>query len=592
MQVFPAFAADPKAPSGTGASARGDYTAFAATLHAAVEAPASSAQGGFNSAFRSLSAVINGDSVVPDSLDTPFVPEKAAARANDLFSSVPASPDTLKDLRDALADLGVSEETLDKMMTQASASGGISWNQLMQMLQQDITSRTAFPAAEFDAPTRNAFQSLLQKLGFTDKEVGQLTEEVQAGNVFGSWQAITRKLDAAPDSAVFSLDRSELQALGIAMRLPSDALKRLQSAMGNAEGMTITRDGLKQALSEISGTISQVQDSIDNKVDQLRDIIRPAMNKALEDTTKAAQADNRQTKETGNSLIIMRDTTQSKITERLQAEAHPSRGAAEAAAAAEKNRQGLRDIKTAENGTADAASTDAVSGDGLQRTAKAVEGSSLSDNGHEQQHGHEGSRDKESLHFRNAAEQLIRHAEVRSAEPLLPGAQQQRVTPQELQQQAADKARSEKILEQVEKGLIQTMRNGQNRMTLRLDPPELGRIAVTLSVVNKEVTAVIRPESPEAVKAVNDQLHHLRASLERQGLKVERLEVQQQMQDTFSSPSWQGAEQHNETRQKHQWQQREQRLAAIRREGSALAQEMQSPAHKARITTSSVDIIA
>jgi flagellar hook-length control protein FliK len=57
---------------------------------------------------------------------------------------------------------------------------------------------------------------------------------------------------------------------------------------------------------------------------------------------------------------------------------------------------------------------------------------------------------------------------------------------------------------------------------------------------------------------VSEQIAHLRESLEQQGLRVTRLEVQTQSEQQFGAGSWQGAEGHNQA-----WEQ-------LRRSGFAL----------------------
>ncbi len=544
---------------------------------------------GLDAVFRSLTTVINNDSVVPGTLHAAFMPHGATERKNMLFSSLPASADTLGALREKLEEAGISEETLDTVLQQAAGSGGISWNQLFQKLQQDLATNAQAEPATFAPHTRNALQSLLQKLGFTNEEVTTLTEQTERGHLYGAWQALSGKINSLPETAQISIDRQELRSLAKAMRLPAQAENRLISVMQDAKSMTMSPAALQHALAEIGSAVSEIQTALDGRLDQLRDIIRPAMNKALEANTKTAQADNRQTRDTANSLLLMRDSSRSRITSTLYDEPYATE---EAPPQVQK-----RGIPPQASQDTIAGTRTPLSGDQDAKTSGEQGKPGQEKHGQTRQESFKeslGTADAVTDKHHSAAEKIIKHAEIRHTEqPIISASMQQRMSAQEFHhQQVADKTQSTRVFEQVEKGLLENLRNGQRRLTLRLDPPELGKVAVTLSVINKEITAIIRPESPEAVKAVNDQLHQLRLSLEQQGLKVERLEVQQQLQDSSSSPSWQGAEQHNQARQKQQWLQREQRMAAIRREGDSLAQEMQVPEHKARITTSAVDIIA
>jgi flagellar hook-length control protein FliK len=87
------------------------------------------------------------------------------------------------------------------------------------------------------------------------------------------------------------------------------------------------------------------------------------------------------------------------------------------------------------------------------------------------------------------------------------------------------------VLQQVHSGLLQNMGQGRQQLTLQLNPPELGSLTVHLKVFGKEVHAVLRAEHREARQIIAENLPLLRQSLEIQGLKVSRLEVQTQFQE-------------------------------------------------------------
>lgn len=97
------------------------------------------------------------------------------------------------------------------------------------------------------------------------------------------------------------------------------------------------------------------------------------------------------------------------------------------------------------------------------------------------------------------------------------------------------------VLQQVYSGLLQHMGQGRQQLTLQLNPPELGSLIVRLKVFGKEVHAVLRAENQEIRQIITENLPLLRQSLEMQGLKVSRLEVQSQMQEQNQfTQLWQG----------------------------------------------------
>ncbi|MDR2056099.1 MAG: flagellar hook-length control protein FliK [Desulfovibrio sp.] len=82
---------------------------------------------------------------------------------------------------------------------------------------------------------------------------------------------------------------------------------------------------------------------------------------------------------------------------------------------------------------------------------------------------------------------------------------------------------------QVEESLYSALRGevaGTTRLDIRLHPQELGAISVALTLHNGEVRACIRSEKDETADLLSRQAETIRASLEQQGVKVDRIEVQ------------------------------------------------------------------
>ncbi len=165
---------------------------------------------------------------------------------------------------------------------------------------------------------------------------------------------------------------------------------------------------------------------------------------------------------------------------------------------------------------------------------------------------------------------------------------------------AADKAvqrvldgNSERILRQVEQGVLKNVRQGAKQLTLRLTPPDLGRVHLQIQVKEGEVRVLLRAENVDAGKMISENLTQMRQSLESQGLKVDKLEVQTQLADNqFKDSDWQGAQEHNEMLQRHREMARMSRWRSINSQGMELAREMQNIHDQARISSQGIDIIA
>lgn len=144
-----------------------------------------------------------------------------------------------------------------------------------------------------------------------------------------------------------------------------------------------------------------------------------------------------------------------------------------------------------------------------------------------------------------------------------------------------------RVLSQVEQGVFSAMADGTKRLTLNLNPVELGAVSVMLSSKNGEVSATLKPERMETAAMLAQQVDALKANLEQQGIKVDKVEVQTPQQQNQHN-NWQGTDQHNAS-QEHQAQQ--DALSRMRRVRDADTQSFSSSAqamrHAARAGTSS-----
>ena len=156
------------------------------------------------------------------------------------------------------------------------------------------------------------------------------------------------------------------------------------------------------------------------------------------------------------------------------------------------------------------------------------------------------------------------------------------------------------VAQQVEQGMLSTVKGGGTRLDLQLNPQELGSITVSLSVRNGEVSAVIRSEKSETNDIISRQADAIRMNLEQQGLKVDKIEVRQETPQEQNSASWQDFSQHN-SRQEEDARREElsrlKNLATVRNSSSnmnisTLEQPVHSLGNTARYTTSNLNVVA
>ena len=156
------------------------------------------------------------------------------------------------------------------------------------------------------------------------------------------------------------------------------------------------------------------------------------------------------------------------------------------------------------------------------------------------------------------------------------------------------------VAQQVEQGMLSTVKGGGTRLDLQLNPQELGAITVSLSVRNGEVSAVIRSEKSETNDIISRQVDAIRMNLEQQGLKVDKLEVRQETQQEQNNASWQDFNQHN-SRQEEDARREElsrlKNLATVRNSSlnmniSTLEQPVHSLGNTARYASSNLNVVA
>ncbi len=156
------------------------------------------------------------------------------------------------------------------------------------------------------------------------------------------------------------------------------------------------------------------------------------------------------------------------------------------------------------------------------------------------------------------------------------------------------------VAQQVEQGMLSTLKGGGSRLDLQLNPQELGAITVTLSVRNGEVSAIIRSEKSETTDMINRQVDAIRTNLEQQGLKVDKVEVRQESQQDQNSATWQDFNQHNSQQEEDARREelaRLRNLATVRNSTSnsnisTLEQPVHSLDNAARYATRNLNLVA
>lgn len=401
---------------------------------------------------------------------------------------------------------------------------------------------------------------------------GELGKSVLAdlrnGNVAGAWASLSSALNGLDPDTALTVSKDQLLSLGKALRLPQGTLAKVGAAFGGAEALSFTPGGLKQFLAPMAQGVTEKLEARVKLAASLETAMKDVVSDARKRLELEAQASSRGSRRVDQSQTLIEDTvTRNGFTR-----------AADAAEAAVKAEDAA---KTAH--TMDDLAADAQARPGQTAADKTAEQGGLRQDQRGQ--GFAGRDARGETGGRNAGKlaEATRGADS-SADPwasLLsrldaaartPGTLSPLAAPQNASATAGATARaatpspySAQVLNQVEQGLLSALSDGTTRLELQLHPAELGAVNVLLTTKNGEVSAMLRPERPETASLLMQQLGDLRAELEQQGIRVDKVDVQTQVRDEHGM-TWQGMEQHNAA---HDQRSRAEELGRLRRLGRA-----------------------
>ncbi len=511
-------------------------------------------------------------------------------------------------LKESLKKYGFTDQEIEDLEARIDTSEGLTWASFMAGIQDKILGGET--VVNISVEDKRQLQSLMGKLGFTTGETSQMIEDLEQGRSTTVWSQLSSRIQELSDETSLTITPAEAGALAEALGLSTDAQERLASffaRFGDSElSATDIRSALvaitaevkdqksaeSQALAEVKELASEVflaaqkrlfgQTLSDAREDQ---VSRKAM-LAQEMAERSSQGDASGNTGSGNQSVA--DLAFSATD--ASGSAASGHGAQDDAAAGNPGKKRVRG--DAQDGGQDGGQNggrDGTRASGLENRESATE-----DGGAEDRTG--GGQGKTFFEKAQASAQtdeeggesedwdafwakigvdglagggimseetvgstvsswlagdLVGEEGLASATFSPTGGLGTILVPQPETAQNADRYVSADVLRQVENGMLRNLGQGGHRITLNLTPEDLGAVNVMLTVRDKDVQAVIRTETPEAARVIGEQLNRVRESLEQQGLKVSKLEVQTGLAGQ-DQPSWQGADSHNEARRQQE----------------------------------------
>jgi flagellar hook-length control protein FliK len=132
-----------------------------------------------------------------------------------------------------------------------------------------------------------------------------------------------------------------------------------------------------------------------------------------------------------------------------------------------------------------------------------------------------------------------------------------------------DPALAARVARQVETGILKGVDQEARQLTLNLTPDELGPLQVTLTVKDKEIRAVITADNADTAAILQDQAAAIKQTLEDQGFKVTKLDVQTGLAQDNQTAAWDSPERHNEAREQREALERIRSSVRLAREAAA-----------------------
>lgn len=511
-------------------------------------------------------------------------------------------------LQDGLKAYGLSKADVQALDERISSQGGLSWGQFLAALSQKMTElgREFAPLALSGAESRDML-TLFQKLGFTAARSRELLSTLEGGGTATVWEAIRSQLAQLPEGAAVGLERSELATLGKVMKLSESGQARLTALLGEASGAELTPGQLSTVM-----TVLRAEVAADRQVDAdanqaLRALVAKGLTDAAERAGLARQAGNRPGNDERNQRVLAQEGRRQRSEEAQgrAADQTGEQGAAERILEADPNAARAR--RTDQGASGEAAEGRSASGregqdgrylaDGALRRGASAQGEGAAGGKSDGKSGDGADAAWRQLWDKVRAEDGARAAQARVDEASVAAARLADVTglTQATGRDALaglDRELAARAMRQVESGLLRTLGQNQKQLVLRLDPPELGKLSMVLTVKDGEVSAMFRAETREAQTMLSEQMSQLRAQLEQQGIRVGRMEVQTQLSGDQNPGQWLSAGDHNQAREREEAARRQGLLRQMRGQDQDVAQEMHNEPHTARIARQGLDIIA
>lgn len=432
-------------------------------------------------------------------------PVKEEAKPAEDESDRKMTQEDFDEVRDDLEEYGLSEKEIKALEDKVNSDEGMTWNQFVSAVAEKMAS---LREVQLTDDQKGKLASFFGKLGFTERQSNRLIAQLESGEHGKVMDAIKAKLEALSQGKQFMFTKEELDAFSSAMGFSKELTSKLQEMLGQN---TLTKD-VKEAFTLISQEMAELDEKDRKLVKAVGKAFAKATGKEVKETSVARDVQEAvdlkpRVGDDGDAGAMAKEDLKEAMEDRR--EAMPESNA----------RKG--EAKTMPKGAE--AKADPAEGEAERdsdRTWRDFFGKLKDD----------GSQTPKQFQAKTEnAEQALKMGMTDIASKT---------------KSEAAKVDAPKVLRQVETAFLKTLAGGVKQLTVQLSPEDLGKLSVSLQLQGKEVSAMIRAESPEAAKIIHQNIDVIKNALENQGLKVDKLDVQTGLAGN-SDQNWFGQDQHN-----------------------------------------------
>ncbi|MFW6179047.1 MAG: flagellar hook-length control protein FliK, partial [Desulfohalobiaceae bacterium] len=457
-----------------------------------------------------------------------------------------------KQLQGLLSFLQENQQIRQRLLQALEGENLSSEQRMLQGLLQELEQASGIPDQD-----QELVQELLQKLGLEKEKAQEAVLALQEGDSARFWQLLDQGLQDLPQDKGLQLEKGEVFALARVLGLDKE------QGLEMASSLSRSRELDPQKLQQILDDVRQEQTRQANKaLQQLLDKLQ-----ALQSEQAKGQSGDTSRQDSGRMLQELERIVRQALESPAKAGGAEQGRSDGAKGAVQGEGPWISDLK--QQKVQERAQSEHRTGSRTEQPAQAGQEQRLQSGGKEFQQGREFSafKDSSSQDWSKFWERL-QHTEKQDKgntdwRLFFQGQDRSQAMQQEARAEAQktdllkDGRLRQEVLRQIQDGVLRNLGSGRQELSLRLHPPDLGRVDVVLQLQGKELSALLKTNNQEVGRMLQQQLSSLQQMLEQQGIKVQKLDVQTQLAQEGSGQQWMGEKKHNqaqENREKHkQW---------------------------------------